>query len=84
MPDERALTDAEIEAMERLEAVMTDGRHALLRCTLDGDLEVAVVTWVEQDGDEYALWPLAVLVDETLMERLTVEGVMPTPQGAKL
>lgn len=66
--DEQALFGGLCEAMD-LDSV------ALLRGTLDGEMEVAIVVAVIQLDDDFVMEPLAVLVNEDLIDRLTVEGV---------
>jgi hypothetical protein len=69
-----ALTDRETDRFEQLIDLLADrfvnARPALLRTELDGR-EVAVVVAVTEDGEDFRLDPLAVLVDDELNARLT-------------
>lgn len=66
-----ALTDADSEQFERLQVLMTTPGACIVRSTLDGqEVAVAAFAWPEADGG-ITIEPLAILVDDALMSRLT-------------
>jgi hypothetical protein len=76
-PPERGLTDPE---RERFEAILTAGNIALLRGEYDGrDAAFIVALNADSDGSVVLVSPLAVLVDDEMLARCTVDGEMPSP-----
>lgn len=70
--DGGALTSSEQDAFDYLRAAMDQHPGiALVRSALDGRPCAVVATVEQRDDDEFVVTPLAVLVDEALMARLT-------------
>jgi hypothetical protein len=63
----RPLTDRESKVFD---AITGASNIALVQCKFDGE-ETAVIAVVNEDGDDYVITPLAVLLTESMFGKLT-------------
>ena len=81
----KPVTDEARSILERLDA---PGNVAVASSVLDGELQVDVLTAIFQDGEEFLLHPIAILVtgESGLFERLTdpAKGLDDEQEGGQL